>query len=162
MTVGPTAVANCDGGLGAVHLQEEVLLQFMQGSPKRGGACLEIVIRLGECWGSDSDDDRYDCMGLCGPNCQLESPGLCSNWSLNCLRHDVCSYYYNSRGGLFDLSCGYAFAQAEKDYSTDCLSDKKCALKDFNTYFQVCASSTSSSRFARYSIGEPVLQSRLI
>ena len=81
-------------------------MQFTQGAPGQGGKCLEIFVAVGECWGKDSDNDGYDCMGLCGPGCQAQLPGMCSNWSRNCLRHDVCSYYYNSKAIIYS-KCAY-------------------------------------------------------
>lgn len=146
----PADYLGCGEGPGLLALQSQVLVQFTYGAPSLGGQCLEILVRVGECWGTDSDGDDYGCMGRCGPGCQVESPGLCSNWSLNCLRHDVCSYYYNSAGGALDPACGYAFLRGTRDYVIPCLSDERCALQDFSTYNQVCASSSSASRFARY------------
>mmetsp|Transcript_77608 Transcript_77608/g.203763 ORF Transcript_77608/g.203763 Transcript_77608/m.203763 type:complete len:201 (+) Transcript_77608:114-716(+) len=118
---------------------QEILVQFTQGYPSRGGACLEVLLRVGECWGKDFDGDGYDCMGLCGPGCQVPMPGLCSNWSRNCLKHDVCSYYYNSAGGGANPACGYAFYEAEKDFIVSCWLDHTCQLQHFNTVDQVCA-----------------------
>merc|ERR1719210_3141998 len=89
-------------------------------------------------------------MGQCGPSCQMDLPGTCSNWSLNCLRHDVCSYYYDSSGGLFDPSCGHAWMKASHDFSVPCLTDQRCQLEGFNTQAQVCSADSQPARFARY------------
>lgn len=142
----------CGGkGLGKVQLGEEVLVQFTKGRPARGGQCLEILMRVGECWGPGIlRRADYDCMGRCGGGCQKRERGVCSNWSLNCLKHDVCSYYYQSRGGNRDPSCGYLFFQAEKDYTKPCFSDHSCRLEEFNTVDQVCHAETDASRYARY------------
>mmetsp|Transcript_30636 Transcript_30636/g.78576 ORF Transcript_30636/g.78576 Transcript_30636/m.78576 type:complete len:235 (+) Transcript_30636:79-783(+) len=147
--VTPQSTSGCNG-LGRVQPQEEVVVQFTKGWAQDGGPCLEILVRPGECWGQDGDGDAYDCMGQCGPSCQKASPGVCSNWSLNCLRHDVCSYYYNSEGGALDESCGHAFGVAVKDYLLPCLIDTRCEMKNFNTFAEVCAADTGASLWARY------------
>lgn len=136
--VRPDKAASCRDGPGQVHPREMILIQFTNGPPEDGSQCMEILVHVGECWGQDSDGGNYDCLGLCGVGCQPEWPGLCSNWSRNCLRHDVCSYYYNSRGGALDSSCGYLFNWASPDYVVPCLTDHRCELSNFSTAQQVC------------------------
>lgn len=126
---------------GRLRPQQLVVVQFFSGPPGlRGkyGKCMEILLQVGECWGMDSEGDSYDCLGLCGAGCQLERFDLCSNWSQNCLKHDVCSYYYNSRGGAADPHCGWAFNIAAPDYLQPCLTDSTCTLPRFNTEAEVC------------------------
>ena len=137
-TVPARDVSKCRGRAGQVQPGRSMLMQFTSGPPEQGGECLEIHVEVGECWGMDSDRDSYDCIGRCGIGCQEEGPGLCSNWSRNCLKHDICSYYFNSRGGVVDPNCGWAFQKAEPDFLEPCLSDASCTLSGFNTKAEVC------------------------
>lgn len=119
---------------------QKLLVQFFSGAPGGfRGACMEIVVQVGECWGHDSDGDSYDCLGLCGVGCQPTHANLCSNWARNCLKHDVCSYYYNSKGGAADPHCGWAFNIAAADYLQPCMIDSTCTLPSFNTKTEVCS-----------------------
>lgn len=72
---------------GRLKANEVLVVQFYSGTPGSTN-CLEIAVRVGECWGLDQDGDSYDCLGLCGVGCAEQ---VCSNWSRNCLKHDVCS-----------------------------------------------------------------------
>ena len=128
----------CQVPAGRLRPQQLVVVQFFSGPPGLRGKCMEILLQVGECWGMDSEGDSYDCLGLCGAGCQLERFDLCSNWSQNCLKHDVCSYYYNSRGGAADPHCGWAFNIAAPDYLQPCLTDSTCTLPRFNTEAEVC------------------------
>mmetsp|Transcript_106065 Transcript_106065/g.310131 ORF Transcript_106065/g.310131 Transcript_106065/m.310131 type:complete len:231 (+) Transcript_106065:60-752(+) len=143
--VHPREVISCTSSSGQVRPREAVLVQFTKGPPQEGGECVEILMGVGECWGHDLDGDIYDCQGRCGAGCQPHYPGICSNWSQNCLRHDVCSYYYNSRGGALDPHCGYAFNMAAPDYAVPCLTDQRCQLSNFSTTRQVCQSRAGAS-----------------
>ncbi|CAJ1416634.1 unnamed protein product [Effrenium voratum] len=126
---------------GRLQRDEQVLVQFTDGSPELGGNCTEILLWVGECWGLDPDGDSYDCLGRCGVGCQEEGPGLCSNWAKSCLKHDVCSYFYNAKGGAADVHCGWAFNLAAPDFVRPCLTDATCALRGFNTKAEVCGAS---------------------
>lgn len=117
---------------------QAVLVQFTQGHP--GGACTEILMRVGEMWGHDSDGDLYDCQGRCGPGCQVREKNACSNWSRLCLQHDVCSYYYNSRGAFLDRNCGHLFTAAGRDFTVNCFADHRCRLPGFNLEAEVRSS----------------------
>ena len=130
-------VTTCRVRAGQVRAGQALVVQFTSGPPEQGGECIEILVELGECWGQDSDGDSYDCLGRCGIGCQ-EGPGLCSNWSRNCLKHDICSYYHNSRGGAVDPHCGWAFQKAEQDFLEPCLTDSVCTVPRFNTKAEVC------------------------
>ena len=127
----------CQMQAGRLTRGQKILVQFFSGPPERNGQCMEIVLEVGECWGLDSDGDSYDCLGLCGAGCQ--ETDVCSNWSQNCLKHDVCSYYYNARGGAADPHCGWAFNIAAADYIRPCLVDSTCTISNFNTKVEVCA-----------------------
>ncbi|CAE7475087.1 Catsper1 [Symbiodinium natans] len=131
-------VTRCRARAGQLEPGQALVVQFTRGPPEQGGECTEIRVEAGECWGLDSDGDSYDCLGRCGIGCQDPSPGLCSNWSRNCLKHDICSYYYNSRGGAVDPSCGWAFQKAERDFLEPCLTDMACTLPGYNTKAEVC------------------------
>ena len=150
---GKTAAANlsmlhardaskCQVRAGRLIPGQKVLVQFFSGAPgglRHLGACMEIVVQVGECWGLDSDGDSYDCLGLCGVGCQPNHANACSNWARNCLKHDVCSYYYNSKGGAAYLHCGWAFNIAAADYLQPCMIDSTCTLPSFNTKTEVCS-----------------------
>lgn len=143
LAVWPGEPATCRAGPGRVRPHEFLLVQFTDGHPDRGGACWEILVAVGECWGSVERGGDYDCQGRCGVGCQ-KNAYYCSNWSRNCLRHDVCSYFHGSRGGLADQHCGYAFAMASKDFSAPCLTESRCRLDNFSTVEQVCGAFPSS------------------
>ena len=84
------------------------------------GQCLAIRMEGGECWGAHpTNGGDYDCQGLCGPGCE-GAAAVCSNWGRDCLKHDVCSWYFSSSGGALDSNCGDEFGQAANDYSTCC------------------------------------------
>ena len=101
----------------------------------RDGKCYGIVMQGGECWGRPypSYDGNWDCMGRCGPAC---GGVICSNWSRDCLKHDVCGWYHKSRGvlqtppgllipnpynGATDPDCGDEFVFADNDYQSCCV-----------------------------------------
>ena len=63
----------------------------------------------------------YNCMGRCGPGCGGSSWNTpCSNWSVKCLQHDVCSYYYSSGAAFFDSNCGDEWFHASPDWGEVC------------------------------------------
>lgn len=137
--------SKCQAPAGRLLPTQWILVQFFSGPPGplrglKSDRCLEIALQVGECWGIDSDGDSYDCLGLCGVGCQVASDAVttCSNWSRNCLKHDVCSYYYNSKGGAADPHCGWAFNLAAADYLQPCMTDSTCTLPNFNTRMEVC------------------------
>eukprot|EP00493_Phyllostaurus_siculus_P011548 UN11710 len=67
----------------------------------------------GECWGKQPNTNGdYDCLGKCGPGC---TDGQ-ANWARDCLKHDVCSWYFGASGGIADGDCGDSWWQATNDY----------------------------------------------
>ena len=133
----------CHAPAGRVQPGQMILVEFFSGPPDvQNGKCMEILLVVGECWGLDSDGDSYDCLGLCGVGCQESD--VCSNWSRNCLKHDVCSYYYNSRGGAADPHCGWAFNIAASDFLQPCAVDSACTLPNFNRKAEVCTKAAGS------------------
>ena len=131
--------SKCSTLAGRLMPGELVVVQFSSGppGPLRSVRCMEIALKVGECWGIDNDGDSYDCLGRCGVGCAQRGE-VCSNWSRNCLKHDVCSYYFNSKGGAADLHCGWAFNLAAPDYLEPCMIDSACTLPSFNTKTEVC------------------------
>eukprot|EP00455_Lapot_gusevi_P048001 TRINITY_DN6584_c0_g2_i1.p1 TRINITY_DN6584_c0_g2~~TRINITY_DN6584_c0_g2_i1.p1 ORF type:complete len:190 (+),score=26.80 TRINITY_DN6584_c0_g2_i1:111-680(+) len=100
------------------------VVQFTGGN----GRCLEILMQAGECWGPHpSNHGQYNCQGRCGPSCGTPL-SVCSNWSRDCLKHDVCSWFYGASGGYEDPNCGDEFKQAENDWFVDCLIDGRCKV----------------------------------
>ena len=75
--------------------------------------CWGILMEGGECWGGD-----WNCLGRCGPNC---GSWACSNWGRDCLKHDVCSYFFSASGMIFDDHCGDEWAEAQNDWSHCCV-----------------------------------------
>ena len=68
------------------------------------GECLAIRMEGGECWGQHPvNGGSYDCMGRCGAGC---GSWPCSNWGPDCLKHDVCSWYFTAWGLFLDQRCG--------------------------------------------------------
>lgn len=68
--------------------------------------CTEILMRQGECWGPhpSNPENSYDCQGRCGGGCGKS--WAVSNWARDCLKHDVCSWYYGADGLFADVNCG--------------------------------------------------------
>eukprot|EP00455_Lapot_gusevi_P026694 TRINITY_DN2815_c0_g1_i1.p2 TRINITY_DN2815_c0_g1~~TRINITY_DN2815_c0_g1_i1.p2 ORF type:complete len:184 (-),score=43.36 TRINITY_DN2815_c0_g1_i1:91-642(-) len=94
--------------------------------------CKEILMQVGECWGAHpTNGGTYNCQGRCGPSCGSKT--TCSNWAKDCLKHDVCSWYYGSSGGASDPACGGAFNQAQNDWITDCLFGNSCKITGDST-----------------------------
>ena len=83
--------------------------------------CYGIVMRGGECWGDSPNGGDYNCMGRCGGGCG-GGWGQCSNWARDCLKHDVCSWFFGSSGALFDENCGDEWQQGTWDYTSCCYS----------------------------------------
>lgn len=50
---------------------------------------------------------------------------VCSNWAADCLRHDVCSYYYGATGGGKDGNCGDEYDDAVDDTINLCWWPKR-------------------------------------
>lgn len=83
------------------------------------GNCYGILMDGGECWGTNPiNNGNYDCLGRCGPGC---GTWACSNWGRDCLKHDVCGYYFNAEGGAADDHCGDEFDQAQNDWGHCCV-----------------------------------------
>mmetsp|Transcript_13107 Transcript_13107/g.19849 ORF Transcript_13107/g.19849 Transcript_13107/m.19849 type:complete len:202 (-) Transcript_13107:130-735(-) len=84
------------------------------------GDCYAIRMYAGENWGSHpSTGSQYGCQGRCGSNCGRW--WTCSNWGRDCLKHDVCSYFFGASDGASDANCGNEFVQAGNDFATCCL-----------------------------------------
>ena len=78
-----------------------------------GGNCFGIIMEAGECWGMHpTNGGDYDCQGRCGGGCSNGN----SNWARDCLKHDVCSWYFSASGGFLDSNCGDSFGQATNDF----------------------------------------------
>ena len=79
----------------------------------QAGNCFGIVMQAGECWGQHpTNGGDYDCQGRCGAGCDNGN----SNWARDCLKHDVCSWYYSASGGSSDSNCGDSFGHATNDF----------------------------------------------
>jgi len=93
--------------------------------------CQEVTMQVGECWGKQpKTGSGYDCQGECGAGC-INGCGIFSlggGWSRNCLRHDVCSWYYGASGGGNDAYCGKSYKQADHD-----IFNCNCEIKDAHT-----------------------------
>ena len=77
------------------------------------GNCFGIVMQAGECWGDHpTNGGDYDCQGRCGAGCSSGN----SNWARDCLKHDVCSWYFSASGGSSDSNCGDSFGHATNDF----------------------------------------------
>jgi len=99
-----------------VTLQQWINVQFYQNPGTTN--CLEITMRVGECWGKNPiNSGTYSCQGECGAGC-INGCGIFSlggGWSRNCLRHDICSWYFGAAGGGSDKYCGGAYKLADGD-----------------------------------------------
>jgi len=98
-----------------LKLREYYNVQFFKAT---SGQCLEITVQVGECWGRNpKNGGSYDCQGECGASC-VNGCGLLrlgGGWSRNCLRHDICSWYFAAAGGGSDPNCGKSYYQADHD-----------------------------------------------
>jgi len=105
----------CDSANQAITHAQTINVQFGKNAD---GTCLEITMKVGECWGvNPTNKANYECQGQCGAGC-IKGCGLFSlggSWSRNCLRHDVCSWYYGASGGGSDANCGKPYNQASGD-----------------------------------------------
>eukprot|EP00026_Physarum_polycephalum_P013413 Phypoly_transcript_13809.p1 GENE.Phypoly_transcript_13809~~Phypoly_transcript_13809.p1 ORF type:complete len:234 (+),score=28.38 Phypoly_transcript_13809:173-874(+) len=112
VTINDTTPCN----LAQIRLHDTLHIQFYK-IPGTNN-CLEMTARIGECWGLNPiNKDTYSCQGQCGPGCVTGCGGLNGGtWASSCFRHDICSWYFGSTGGLLDSKCGTAFAQASSDF----------------------------------------------
>ena len=85
------------------------------------GNCYGIIMHGGECWGDNPNGGNYDCQGRCGRGCGSLFT-LCSNWGRDCLRHDVCSWYFEASGGRNDINCGDEYNMAFNDWYQCCFT----------------------------------------
>merc|ERR1712083_250393 len=85
--------------------------------------CYAIRMEAGECWGDHpTNGGKYNCMGQCGGGCEEDDWWrVCSNWARDCLKHDVCSWYFSSSGQDADPNCGSDYDHAYWDGATWCL-----------------------------------------
>lgn len=106
------------------------------GRPIQGTSmCMEILMKAGECWGNDSQ-----CIGRCGPGCQPWY-SFCSNWAADCLRHDVCGYYFSAGSFGDDPDCGEEFWKASDDWGLGgplCIFNNKCTIRGGSRARDVC------------------------
>jgi len=112
--VGPAADTWCVNH--RIYLNEVYIMQFYD----RNTTCWEIKMAIGECWGTQPyNGGVYSCMGKCGPGCGSIN---CGAWARDCLRHDVCSWFFSSTDGSSDPNCGQAYDWGSDDY----LSNRLC------------------------------------
>jgi len=102
---------------------KKYIIQFESQKEKK---CRQITIKN---WNYDVKapdipgrrDFNTGCLGRCGPGCEKHSilrfGKLRSNWNERCLVHDICGWYYNSRGGDKDKHCGDLFKWAKPAWS---------------------------------------------
>ena len=96
-------------------IENDYVVQF----DGENGECLAIRMQAGECWGVHPiTTANYDCQGRCGPGCG--SNKVCNRWGPDCLKHDVCSWYYGATGGAKNVNCGDEFHDAVNDYMALC------------------------------------------
>jgi len=78
--------------------------------------CYGIIMQGGECWGKRPNTGAsYDCQGRCGAGCRHTNL-VTSNWARDCLKHDVCSWYFGASGGGSDPNCGDEYNDAFNDW----------------------------------------------
>ena len=87
---------------------------FVKFDEANTGKCFGIIMQAGESWGNQPNTGgNYDCMGTCGVGCSYGD----ANWARNCLRHDVCSYYFGASGMFLDNNCGADWNDGVNDYT---------------------------------------------
>jgi len=105
----------CDAANQAITHKQNLNVQFFKNPD---GTCLEITTQVGECWGVNPiNNGNYGCQGQCGAGC-ISGCGIFSlggSWSRNCLKHDICSWYFGAGGGGSDKNCGTSYNQASGD-----------------------------------------------
>jgi len=100
-----------------IYFGQVYIVQFYNGANR--DECWEVAMQVGECWATNPvNGNDYTCQGKCGPGCGNIN---CGSWARDCLRHDVCSWYYGSSGGAKDEQCGYAYDLAADDFLANCL-----------------------------------------
>ncbi|KAJ3268186.1 hypothetical protein HDV01_003350 [Terramyces sp. JEL0728] len=128
----------CSDTPNSFHRGDKYIVQFNQG---KGGTCFEILMENGECWGTNPiNNGEYNCQGRCGASC---GGTLCSNWAHDCLKHDVCSWYFGASGGSGDANCGDEYAQATNDFLSNCLFNGKCTLASPSQSSSCCPSTAN-------------------
>jgi len=118
--VGPTADTWCMNH--RIYDKEIYIIQFND----RNNTCWEVKMAVGECWGEHPQGNgNYGCMGKCGAGCG----GInCGAWARDCMRHDVCSWFFTSTDGASDPNCGQAYNWSSDDY----LSNRMCTANNCN------------------------------
>eukprot|EP00026_Physarum_polycephalum_P014773 Phypoly_transcript_15326.p1 GENE.Phypoly_transcript_15326~~Phypoly_transcript_15326.p1 ORF type:complete len:235 (+),score=20.97 Phypoly_transcript_15326:112-816(+) len=98
-----------------VYVGEIYVVQFYNNKRE----CIEIKMEMGECWGPQPNNPGsiYSCQGKCGAGCGNIN---CGAWARDCLRHDVCSWYYTATGGSKDAHCGESYDLASDDFWGNC------------------------------------------
>jgi len=102
---------------------------FVKFDKNRRGECYGIIMQGGESWGKQPNTNSdYDCLGKCGPGCTNGK----ANWARDCLKHDVCSWYFGASGAFFDGDCGDSWIQASNDYMRSGSACKEYGDTDIN------------------------------
>jgi hypothetical protein len=83
----------------------------------RKGTFTRTVV-AGEAISGTPSNSSYDpgCMGRCGGGCGSDDGQ--GNYALDCLIHDVCTFYDDKFGGIFDRDCGDEYRAAVDDFVT--------------------------------------------
>lgn len=64
----------------------------------------------------DRVQNDYKCLGRCGPGCSNLPTWLdTSTWTLDCLTHDICSYFFAGENGSSTLLCTDPLLKAADD-----------------------------------------------
>jgi len=80
---------------------------------QQGRHAEDVVV--GACWGRHPRTrGDYDCMGRCGAGCGRW--WAVSNWTQDCLEHDLCSFRHGSTDGAGDPDCGDEYDEAQDDW----------------------------------------------
>jgi len=119
--VGPTSNTLC--ATHRIYLGDLYIIQFND----RNKICWEVKLAVGECWGAHPvNGGSYGCMGKCGAGCGDID---CGAWARDCMRHDICSWYFTSTDGANDPNCGDAYNMAENDYlmNRECRTGPGCS-----------------------------------
>ena len=65
----------------------------------------------------ERNKNQYGCLGRCGPGCSnVPAWRDMSAWSLDCLKHDICSYYFSDASGSSVDMCKDALISAADDF----------------------------------------------
>tara|TARA_A100001011_G_scaffold128695_2_gene135700 strand:- start:5914 stop:6312 length:399 start_codon:yes stop_codon:yes gene_type:complete len=81
-------------------------------------------IKVGQIILDKPTNSNYDsgCIGRCGEGCGKDGSGY---YTLDCLNHDMCTFYDSKFGWIFDRDCGDELVNAIDDF----LFGKECYIK---------------------------------